>query len=106
MLADDILGGEVRGLFVEASNPLLAVPNPGNRLEQALSKLELLVCIDWFRNETGNLAHYILPAATWMERPGMPYALQSFAGCTPTPYLYAADKVLQPPPGVRRHLDG
>lgn len=101
MLADDILGGEVRGLFVEASNPLLAVPNPGNRLEQALSKLELLVCIDWFRNETGNLAHYILPAATWMERPGMPYALQSFAGCTPTPYLYAADKVLQPPPGVR-----
>jgi anaerobic selenocysteine-containing dehydrogenase len=101
MLADDILNGELRGLFVEASNPMLAVPNPGNRLEQALGELELLVSIDWFRNETGNLAHYILPAATWMERPGMPYALQSFVGCTPTPYLYAADKVLDPPPGVR-----
>lgn len=101
LLADDILNGEVKGLFVEASNPLLAVPNPGNRLEQALGELELLVCIDWFRNETGNLAHYILPAATWMERPGMPYALQSFAGCTPTPYLYAADNVLKPPPEVR-----
>ncbi|MFK8049421.1 MAG: molybdopterin-dependent oxidoreductase [Halioglobus sp.] len=101
MLADDILSGEVRGLFVEASNPMLAVPNPGNRLEQALADLELLVSIDWFRNETGNLAHYILPATTWMERPGMPYALQSFVGCTPTPYLYASDKVLDPPPGVR-----
>ncbi len=101
MLADDILNGHVTGLIVEASNPLLAVPNPDNRLEKALSELDLLVSIDWFRNETGNLAHYILPAATWMERAGMPYALQSFAGCTPTPYLYAADKVIDPPPGVR-----
>lgn len=101
MLADDIFQGQVKGLIVEASNPLLAVPNPDNRLERALSELELLVCINWFRNETGNLAHYILPAATWMERPSMPYALQSFVGCTPTPYLYAADKVLEPPPGVR-----
>jgi len=101
MLADDIFQGQVKGLIVEASNPLLAVPNPENRLERAMSKLELLVCIDWFRNETGNLADYILPAATWMERPGMPYALQSFVGCTPTPYLYAADRVLEPPPGVR-----
>jgi anaerobic selenocysteine-containing dehydrogenase len=101
MLADDIYSGQVKGLIVEASNPLLAVPNPENRLEGALSELELLVSIDWFRNESGNLAHYILPAATWMERAGMPYALQSFVGCTPTPYLYAADKVLDPPPGVR-----
>ncbi len=101
MLADDILTGQVKGLIVEASNPLLAVPNPENRLEQALDELELLVSVDWFRNETGNLAHYILPAATWMERAGMPYALQSFVGCTPTPYLYAADRVLEPPEGVR-----
>ena len=64
-------------------------------------ELELLVSIDLFRNETGNLAHYILPATTWMERYGMPYALQTFAGCTPTPYLYAAAPVLEPPPGVR-----
>ena len=101
MLADDIIDGHVKGLIVEASNPLLAVPNPDNRLEKALGELELLVSIDWFRNETGNLAHYILPATTWMERAGMPYALQSFVGCTPTPYLYAADKVIDPPAGVR-----
>ena len=46
-------------------------------------------------------AHYVLPATTWMERPEVPYALQSFAGCNPTPYMIYADRVLAPPPGVR-----
>jgi len=101
MLADDILSGRVTVLFVEASNPLLACGNPGGRLEEALRKLELLVSIDLFRNEVGDLAHYVLPATTWLERPEVPYALQSFAGCNPTPYMIYADRVLEPPPGVR-----
>lgn len=66
-----------------------------------MANLELLVSIDLFRNETGNLAHYILPATTWMERTGMPYALQTFVGCNATPYLYASGAVLDPPEGVR-----
>lgn len=101
MLADDITNGYVQALIVEASNPLLACGNPDGRMEAALEKLELLVSVDLFRNETGNLAHYILPATSWMERSGMPYALQSFAGCTPTPYLYASGPVLEAPPEVR-----
>ncbi len=104
MLADDILrddGERVRALIIEASNPLLACANPDGRLEEAFKNLELLVSIDLFRNETGNLAHYILPAATWMERPEFPYALQSFTACTPTPYMIYADALLEPPPGVR-----
>ncbi|MGI9327976.1 MAG: molybdopterin-containing oxidoreductase family protein [Pseudomonadales bacterium] len=101
MVADDILQGRVKVMMVEASNPLLACGNPNGRLEEAMSRLELLVTVDWFRNETGNLAHYILPATTWLERSGMPYALQSFSACTPTPYLYASGPVLEPPPGVR-----
>jgi formate dehydrogenase len=101
MLADDILSGGVRALVVEASNPLLACSNPNGRLDEALAKLDLLVSIDLFRNEVGDLAHYVLPATTWLERPEIPYALQSFAGCTPTPYMIYADAVLAPPPGVR-----
>ncbi len=101
MLADDILNGDVGAMIVEASNPLLACSTPNGKLEGALEALELLVSIDWFRNETGNLAHYILPAPTWLERSGMPYALQSFAACTPIPYLYASGPVLTPPPDVR-----
>lgn len=101
MVADDISSGRVRAMIVEASNPLLACGNPDGRLEQSMADLELLVSIDLFRNETGNLAHYILPATTWMERTGMPYALQTFVGCNATPYLYASGAVLEPPPGVR-----
>jgi len=101
MLADDVLEGRVSALIVEASNPLLACGNPNGRLERALRELELLVSIDLFRNEVGDLAHYVLPATTWLERPEMPYALQSFAGCTPTPYMIYAEGVVAPPPGVR-----
>lgn len=104
VLAHDILEDEaspLTALFVEASNPLLACSNPSGRLDEALAKLELLVSIDLFRNEVGDLAHYVLPATTWMERPEIPYALQSFAGATPTPYMIYADPVLEPPAGVR-----
>jgi anaerobic selenocysteine-containing dehydrogenase len=104
MLADDILNDQetpLTALIVEASNPLLACSNPGGRLEKAFRKLELLVSIDLFRNETGDLADYVLPAPTWMERPEIPYALQSFAGCTPTPYMIYAEPVLEAPEGVR-----
>ena len=104
MLADDILSprsDRVTALIVEASNPILACSNPDGRLEEALSQLELLVSIDLFRNEVGDLAHYVLPAPTWLERPEVPYALQSLAGCCPTPYMIYADAVLEPPPGVR-----
>ena len=101
---DDILSdhdGRVTALIVEASNPLLACSNPSGRLDEALKSLELLVSIDLFRNEVGDLAHYVLPATSWLERPEVPYALQSLAGCCPTPYMIYADAVLEPPPGVR-----
>ncbi|MCE2513230.1 MAG: molybdopterin-dependent oxidoreductase [Acidimicrobiia bacterium] len=101
MLAPDIESGRVRGLIVEASNPLLAVSNPSGRLAEALSRLDLLVCIDLFRNETGNLAHYVLAAPTWLERAEIPYALQSFAGATPVPYITFAEASVQPAPSVR-----
>jgi formate dehydrogenase len=104
MLADDSLGDapdRVTAMIVEASNPLLACSNPNGRLDEAFEQLELLVSIDLFRNEVGSLAHYVLPAQTWMERPEMPYALQSFAGACATPYLIYADPVLEAPPDVR-----
>lgn len=101
MLAPDIEQGHITGMIVEASNPLLACSNPNGRLDRAFEKLELLVCIDLVRNEVGNLAHYILPAPTWLERDEIPYALQSFMACTPVPYMTYSDAVLQEPDGVR-----
>lgn len=101
MLAPDIEEGRVKAMIVEASNPLLACSNPDGRLDRAFGTLELLVCIDLFRNEVGNLAHYILPAPTFLERAEIPYALQSFMGCTPVPFMIYSDAVVEPPPGVR-----
>jgi formate dehydrogenase len=88
-------------MIVEASNPLLACSNPEGRLDRAFADLDLLVCIDLFRNEVGNLADYILPAPTWLERAELPYALQSFTACTPVPYMTYSDAVVDAPPEVR-----
>src|SRR5262249_48187766 len=70
ILADEILesGPErLRALVVIAGDPVRSVPGEG-RLREALGKLDLLVSIDPFENETGKLAHYLLPATTWLER--------------------------------------
>jgi anaerobic selenocysteine-containing dehydrogenase len=104
MFADDVLCGpepRPRALFVEAANPLLVAPDPRGHLREALEALELIVSIDLFRNETGNLAHYILPATTFLERADVPYALQSMAGNMPVPYITYTDPVLEAPAGVR-----
>ena len=101
MLAEDMESGRVRGMIVEASNPLLACSNPNGRLDRAFAGLELLVSIDIFRNELGSLAHYVLPAPTWLERAELPYALQSFTANTPVPYMTYTDAVVEAPPEVR-----
>ncbi|GEM_PF-1068379 len=59
MLAEDLESKRVRGMIVEASNPLLACSNPDGRLDMAFAGLDLLVCIDLFRSKAGKLADYI-----------------------------------------------
>jgi anaerobic selenocysteine-containing dehydrogenase len=57
----------LKGMVMTAANP--AVTNPNTRkVEQALSALDLLVVNDFFITRTAKLAHYILPAATFLER--------------------------------------
>ncbi len=93
VLADEILTpghGQLRGLFVSAGNPLLSCPN-GAKLREAFSKLELLVSIDLFRNETAQLAHYVLPVTSFLERGDIPLGAQGFQ---PTPYLQYAPPVV------------
>ena len=57
----------LKGLIVTAANP--AVTNPNTRkVEEALGALDLLVVNDLFLTKTAGLAHYILPAASFLER--------------------------------------
>jgi anaerobic selenocysteine-containing dehydrogenase len=60
----------VVALISHASNPLLNLNN-SRLVYQALKRLELLVVHDYFLTPTAMLADYALPAADWMERPGM-----------------------------------
>jgi len=74
LLADEILAPEtehpIRALFVVAGNPLLSVGGE-ERLRAAFERLELLVCVDLYRNATGELAHWLLPSTDMFERPDL-----------------------------------
>ena len=103
ILADEILtpgDRQVRALFVTGGNPLLTMANSG-RLRKAFGKLELLVTLDLFRNETGSVAHYVLPCTSPLERPDLPFVFPLMLGLQERPYLQATDAILPPPGDVR-----
>jgi formate dehydrogenase alpha subunit len=61
--------GKVRAMYIMGENPMLSDPNT-NHVEQALRSLDFLVVQDIFPSETAQLAHVILPAASWLEKDG------------------------------------
>ncbi len=81
---------QIRAMVVSAGNPLLTCPDE-SKLEAAMAELELLVCIDMFRNETGNLAHFLLPATSFLERADIPL---SSLGFNVEPYLQMTEPVV------------
>ncbi|MGE0322859.1 MAG: molybdopterin-dependent oxidoreductase [Polyangiaceae bacterium] len=101
ILPDEILtpGPEkLRALVVLAGNPLLSAAD-GGRLLKAFQSLELLVVIDLFVNDTGALAHAVLPATDWLEREDIPLAQLQLQ---PEPYLQWTPAVAEVR-GERRH---
>jgi len=69
-LAEEILTpgpGSIRGLLTIAGNPVLSTPN-GRQLNKALRKLDWMVSIDLYRNETTSHADLILPPTPPLER--------------------------------------
>jgi len=57
----------LKGLILTGANPAVTNPNT-TKVESALKRLDLLVVNDLFMTKTAQLAHYILPAATFLER--------------------------------------
>jgi predicted molibdopterin-dependent oxidoreductase YjgC len=68
-IPEAILEGKVRALIVDGENPVMSDPNT-QHFARALEKLDLLVGIDLFMNETARRAHVVLPAAGWAEKDG------------------------------------
>jgi anaerobic selenocysteine-containing dehydrogenase len=62
----------LKGLIVSASNPVLTNPN-AKKVVEGFEALELLVFRDLFVTESAKRAHYILPAASFLERSELHY---------------------------------
>jgi len=61
--------GRVRGMYVMGENPMVADPDL-NHARHCLEQIEFLVVQDIFPSETAQLAHVVLPGASFAERDG------------------------------------
>lgn len=68
----------IRALVVIAGNPASSAPNSA-RIARALERLEFMVAIDYYVNETTRHADLILPPTTPLEHAGYDVALLHFA---------------------------
>lgn len=98
LMADEILTpgkGQLKALFVTGGNPLITMPN-SEKLKTALQKLELLVTLDIYQNETSSEAHYVLPCTDPLQRPDLPFIFPLMLGLQQKPYLQATKAVVEP----------
>ena len=61
--------GEIKALYVVGENPLGTLP-VSMKVREALENIDLIICQDPFLTETGEMADFILPAATFAEKEG------------------------------------
>lgn len=68
-MLDGVFSGDTRSMYLIGSD--IAHTDPNNlRVQEALSKLDLLIVQDIFMCETAKFAHVILPAASFLESNG------------------------------------
>lgn len=75
--------GHVKALITIAGNPVLSTP-AGDKLDEALPKLEAMISVDLWLNETTRHADVILPGLSPLEQPHhddlvLQFAIRSFA---------------------------
>ncbi|MEZ5381896.1 MAG: molybdopterin-dependent oxidoreductase [Microthrixaceae bacterium] len=70
--------GRIKVLITVAGNPLLSTPNSA-RLEAAMSRLELMISIDPYLNETTRHADMVLPPPSPLQRPHYDLAFTQLA---------------------------
>jgi formate dehydrogenase alpha subunit len=61
--------GTIKALIIMGENPMMSDPDIAH-VEHSLDKLELLVTMDIFMNETTSLADVVLPSSSWPEKEG------------------------------------
>lgn len=89
--------GQIRALLINSGNPVISGPD-GARLDEAMGRLDLLVAIDLVQRESHRHAHWLLPAAHWLERDDL---LAFTSGMHDEPYVQYGGKAVEPPAGAR-----
>jgi formate dehydrogenase major subunit len=64
-----ILEGKVKGMIILGENPMVSDPD-SHHVEKALKALDFLLVIDIFSTPTSDLAHVVLPGASFAEKDG------------------------------------
>ncbi len=87
--------GQIGALITVAGNPVLSSPG-GRQLDEALEKLDLMVCLDMYITETSRHADYILPPCGPLERDHYPMfftplAIRNYTCYSPPVFPKAAD---------------
>lgn len=70
--------GQIKALVTSCGNPVLSTPN-GRQLDAGLEKLEFMVSIDFYVNETTRHADIILPPVTNLESSHYDIVFNTFA---------------------------
>jgi thiosulfate reductase / polysulfide reductase chain A len=60
-------GNVLRAMYLSGGNPLVTTMDV-RRFRDAMLNLDLLVVADYFMTPSAEIADYVLPAATWLER--------------------------------------
>ena len=83
----------IRALIVDGGDPSLSFPN-ARKFDEAAEKLDLLVTIDFYMNETSQKADYVLPAANFFEKDDV---YTTFPDHHPYPFAQWSPKVVDAP---------
>ncbi len=103
-MADEItLPGprQLRGLIVLAGNPAVSGPD-ATKISDALGRLELLVCLDFYLSETARQADYVLPPVSHLERSELDLVFPAFSVRNNVRY---SPRVFAPPEGSQEDWD-
>ena len=80
-MAEEIMtpgNGQIKMLIANSGNPVLSTPN-SDEMDKALSKLDYMVSIDFYINESSRHANIILPPTSTLERPHYNLAFHTLA---------------------------
>jgi anaerobic selenocysteine-containing dehydrogenase len=82
----------LKAFLIVGGNPLITMPDT-NAFRSAFEKLDLLVVHDLFMTETAQMANYVLPACSHLEKWGVAY---TYNVCHCLPFLMLRKKCIDP----------